>query len=198
MLYHIICCSSWSWLRLLPSGWWNCHFRVVAGRCYSQLADGIAMVNYCSFSSEMLNRTSSQICGRWYLPMFLLRDGSLTLIYRASLMVLVRFWSSLPTMSKFSMIILWPVVITQPFIVWHHIVRILFLVASHAALVLLLVFVGWCFHFYLYPVESPSRVFAFGQDFLQVMLLLLSLGSLHTQTCTCNGTAIIPSVPNIV
>ena len=44
----------------------------------------------------MLNRTSSQICGRWYLPMFLLRDGSLTLIYRASLTVLVRFWSSLP------------------------------------------------------------------------------------------------------
>ena len=79
-----------------------CHCRVVAGRCYSQLADGIALVNYCSFSSEMLNRTSSQICGRWYLPMFLLRDGSLTLIYRASLMVLVRFWSSLPTMSNFN------------------------------------------------------------------------------------------------
>ena len=38
--------------------------------------------------------------GRWYLPIFLLRDGSLTLIYRASLMVLVRLWSSLPTMSK--------------------------------------------------------------------------------------------------
>ena len=31
---------------------------------------------------------------------------------------------------------------TQPFIVWHHYVRILFLVASHTALVLLLVFVG--------------------------------------------------------
>ena len=64
----------------------------MAGRCYSQLADGIALVNDYSFSSEMLNRTSSQICGRWYLPMFLLRDGSLTLINRASLMVLVRFW----------------------------------------------------------------------------------------------------------
>ena len=34
------------------------------------------------------------MCGRWYLPMFLLRDGSLTLIYRASLMVLMRFWLS--------------------------------------------------------------------------------------------------------
>ena len=51
----------------------------------------------------MLNRTSSQMCGRWYLPMFLFRDGLLTLIYRASMMVLIRFWSSLPTMPKFSM-----------------------------------------------------------------------------------------------
>ena len=83
---------------------------VVDGRCCSQLADDIALVNYCSFSSEMLNRTSCQICGRWYLPMFLLRDGSLTMIYRASLMVLVRFWSSLPTMSKFLILILSPVV----------------------------------------------------------------------------------------
>ena len=33
------------------------------------------------------------MCGRWYLPTFL-RDGLLTLIYKASLMVLIRFWSS--------------------------------------------------------------------------------------------------------
>ena len=31
--------------------------------------------NYFRLSSEMLSRTSSQICGRWYLPMFLFRDG---------------------------------------------------------------------------------------------------------------------------
>ena len=74
---------------LLPSGRWNCHCRVEAGRCYSQLADVIALVNCYNFSSEMLNRTSSQMCGRWYLPIFLLRDGSLTLIYRASFMALV-------------------------------------------------------------------------------------------------------------
>ena len=36
---------------------------------------------YFNFSSEMFNRTSSQICGRWYLPIFLFRDGLLTLIY---------------------------------------------------------------------------------------------------------------------
>ena len=32
----------------------------------------------------MLSRTSSQICGRWYLPTFLFRDGLFTLMYRPS------------------------------------------------------------------------------------------------------------------
>ena len=100
-----------TWLMLLPSGWWNCHYRVVAGRCYGWQADVIALVNFYNFGSEMLSRTSSQICGRWYLPMFPFRDGSLTLIYRASLMVLIRFCSSLPTISKFSILMLWPVVL---------------------------------------------------------------------------------------
>ena len=40
---------------------------------------------YFNLSSGMLYRTSSHICGRWYLPTFLFRDGLLTLIYRASL-----------------------------------------------------------------------------------------------------------------
>ena len=100
-----------TWLMLLPSGWWNCHCRVVVGWCYGQQADVICLGQFYNFSSEMLNRTSSQICGRWYLPMFLFRDGSLTLIYRASLMVLMRFWSSLPTISKFSILMLWSVVL---------------------------------------------------------------------------------------
>ena len=43
--------------------------------------------------------------GRWNLPMFLLRDGLLTLMYRASLMAMLRLWSSLPTILKFSMVI---------------------------------------------------------------------------------------------
>ena len=56
------------------------------------VADVIATVSlYFNFSSEMLSRTSSQICARWYLPMFLLRDGLLALMYRASFMVLKRF-----------------------------------------------------------------------------------------------------------
>ena len=37
------------------------------------MVDGkTTMVNYFSFSSEVLNRTSSQTCGRWYLPHFYL------------------------------------------------------------------------------------------------------------------------------
>ena len=55
---------------------------------------------YFSFSSEVSTRTSSQTCGRWYLPTFLFRDGSLTLIYRASFIVLIWFKSSLPIILK--------------------------------------------------------------------------------------------------
>ena len=55
---------------------------------------------YFKLSSEMLSRTSSHICGRWYLPMFLFRDGLFTLMYRASFMVLMRFWCSVPSKEK--------------------------------------------------------------------------------------------------
>ena len=63
-------------------------------------------VNYFNFSSEVLNRASSHTCGRWYLPTFLFRDGSLTLIHRASFIVLVWFKSSLPTILKLLMVTL--------------------------------------------------------------------------------------------
>ena len=46
---------------------------------------------------------------------------------------------------------------TQPFVIWHHYV-VLFLVASHAVLVFLFVSLGWCPHFYFYPVDCPIRV----------------------------------------
>ena len=60
---------------LLPSGRWNGHHRVGSvGRCYCHVADGIATGSYYfSLSSEVLNRTSSHMWGRWYLPMFLFR-----------------------------------------------------------------------------------------------------------------------------
>ena len=54
--------------------------------------------------------TSSQICGSWYLPRFLFRDGSLTLMNMASFMVLVKLWDSLSMMEKLSSFMGWPVV----------------------------------------------------------------------------------------
>ena len=51
------------WLMLLPCGW-----------CYA------TRVIYFNFSSGMLFRTPSHMWGRWYLPIFLLRDGLFTLI----------------------------------------------------------------------------------------------------------------------
>ena len=82
-----------------------CHWQMEwsVGRCYCHVADGIATRSiYFNLSAEVLNRTSSHMWGRWYLPIFLFRDGLLTLMYIASLMVLMRFCSSLPTMLKFS------------------------------------------------------------------------------------------------
>ena len=76
------------------------------GRCYSH-----GSWSYFNFSSEVLNRTSFQMWGRWYLPMFLLRDGLLTLMYSASFIALLRFWSSLPTILKLSVVTWWPVLL---------------------------------------------------------------------------------------
>ena len=95
----------------LPSGRWNSHMLqqpfLVGVIC--QVADGIATVGWMcmldgisigrwnsqgsvqfSLSSEVLNGTASHICGRWNLPMFLLRYGLFTLINNASLIALLR------------------------------------------------------------------------------------------------------------
>ena len=66
---------------------------------------------YLNLSSGDLTNTSSHICGSWYLPIFLFRDGSLTLISIAPLMTLAIIWSSLPTMLKFSTEGSWPVML---------------------------------------------------------------------------------------
>ena len=99
-------------------GRWNSHCRVgnVLVDIITNVADGIATGVCFLLSSEVLNRTSSQICGRCYLPMFLLRDGLLTLMYGASLIVLMSFWSSLPTMLKLSMVTSWPVILKWSYI----------------------------------------------------------------------------------
>ena len=50
--------------------------------------------------------TSSKIWDSWYLPRFLFNGGSLTLMYIASLMVLVKPGGSMLTIEKFSNVIL--------------------------------------------------------------------------------------------
>ena len=55
---------------------------------------------YLSLSSGDLPNTSSHICGSKYLPIFLFKDGSMTLISIASLMALAILWSSLSYYAK--------------------------------------------------------------------------------------------------
>ena len=133
---------SWCYYHFISFGW--CYMPLVAdgiatdvwcGRCYYHLADVIdnrmewigtcysecgrcnshwVFMFYFNLSSVMLFRTSSHIWGRWYLPMFLFRDGLLTLMYIASFISLMRFWSSLPTMLKLSSVVLWHVMLLWP------------------------------------------------------------------------------------
>ena len=67
--------------------------------------------HYFSCDSGDLASTSSQICGHWNLPIFLLRDGSLTLMNIASLMFLAILLLSLPTILKLSRDTSWPVML---------------------------------------------------------------------------------------
>ena len=83
-----------------------CVYRLEKADVIAYVADVIATGSYLSLSSMLLIRTSSHTCGRWYLPMFLLRDGLLTLINIDSLINLERFCSSLPTMLKLLMLAL--------------------------------------------------------------------------------------------
>ena len=73
-------------------------------RCYG------AEVIYFVYSSEIENRTLSQMCGRLYLPIFLVRVRLLTLIYIASFMALAILFPSLPIIMKLSTVVVWPVV----------------------------------------------------------------------------------------
>ena len=55
---------------------------------------------FLNFTSGDLTSTSSHMCGSWFLPAFLFRNGPYTVINIASLMVLAILWSSLPTNAK--------------------------------------------------------------------------------------------------
>ena len=74
---------------------------------------------YCKQGASMSCSTSPQLCGSWYLPGFLLRGDSLTLINRASFMVLVTPWGSLSMMKKMSSWMVWPVVLVWSYIGEH-------------------------------------------------------------------------------
>ena len=63
---------------------WNLCLLVSSGGATMPDVIGI----YFNFNSGDLASTSSQMCGSWNLPMFLLRDGSLALMKIASLMFL--------------------------------------------------------------------------------------------------------------
>ena len=83
------------------SGRCCCHIGRRGGRCYCLCSRCYYhRGHYFNFSSVLLIRTSSQTCDRWYLPMFLLRDGLLTLMNIDSFISLERFCSSLPTILK--------------------------------------------------------------------------------------------------
>ena len=138
MLCHELCGRCYNHHDCCKMGW-CCYPRWgINARCYNQVADGIAIewnvlvygrcychcgrwishwgVGYLNLSFEMLNRTSSHIWGRWYLPMFMLRDGLLTLVHTASFICLMRFWSSLPTILKFSSKVVWLVMLQWSYI----------------------------------------------------------------------------------
>ena len=64
--------------------------------------------HYFIFRSGILNNILSQMCGRWYFPIFLLSVGLFTLIYIDSMIVLAKLLSSLPIILKFSIDVSWP------------------------------------------------------------------------------------------
>ena len=108
------------WLMLLL--WWQMKLATV-GMCQcikadvkTLLADVMAMGLYFIFSSVVLTRTSSHTWGRWYLPMFLFRDGLLTLMYIDSFINLERLCSSLPTILKLLSVVEWPVMLLWSYI----------------------------------------------------------------------------------
>ena len=109
------------WIATFWDGWcychcgrWNSHigWNVVKADLITLVADGKATGSiYFNLSSVLFIRTSSHIWGRWYLPIFLFRDGLLTLMNIDSLNSLERFCSSLPTMLKFSSVAVWPMML---------------------------------------------------------------------------------------
>ena len=75
-------------------GWEECVVHVGVGR------EGGKGWFYLSWRTGVSCRIWSKICGSWYLPKFLLCEGSFTWMYMASLMFLVNPYVSLCTIVK--------------------------------------------------------------------------------------------------
>ena len=76
---------------------WYSHvyvYRLEKADVIALLADVMATGSYFSLSSMLLIRTSSHTCGRWYLPIFLFRDGLLTLMNIDSFINLEKLYMS--------------------------------------------------------------------------------------------------------
>ena len=112
-LLHMLCALNFSYCCINFYGWqvqqllWQMLSHILmnhVGRHYAKVADGIVTIvnGWCYFnlSSEVLNRTSSQMWGRWYLPVFLFRDRLFTIMYIDSLVVLAMYWSLPPYNAK--------------------------------------------------------------------------------------------------
>ena len=76
----------------------------------------IFILFYFILSSDMLNRTPSHIWGRWYLPMFLFRDGLLTLLFIAPFSASWGFGHLSPVYWIFSSVVILPVVLKWSYI----------------------------------------------------------------------------------
>ena len=81
--YYFCWCAKWQ----MKSYHGRCYSLVYSAsiRCYCQRDrwNSYVRVDFI-LSSEVLNRISSHMWGRWYLPMLMFRDGLLTLMYNAS------------------------------------------------------------------------------------------------------------------
>ena len=68
----------------------------------SPLCKGMVLLHYLRCSDGVSCSTSCYMWGSWYIPMFLLRDGSFTHMYMIFFILLVTLYDSLPTMVKHS------------------------------------------------------------------------------------------------
>ena len=91
---------------LLPSGRCYSHCRVMCGGRWKS-----HRVNLLQFEFWGVNQNLIPNMWQMVFAHFLLRDGSSTLMYRASFIVLIWFKSSLQTILKLLMVTLWPLML---------------------------------------------------------------------------------------